>query len=131
MGSVLESCLSEKDLGTLVGSQLNIRQQCAGYSGQMAEKTNSFLVCIRSSVASRPREVIVPLYLALALGCTPLCVQLWSPHYKKVTEVLEHVRRRTMKLVKGLESKSHEGSCCDAIPEILKRRVDVVLSYMV
>lgn len=74
----------------------------------MAKKTNSFLVCMRSSVGSRPREVIVPLYLALALGCTSLCVRLRAPHYKKDIEVLERVQRRTMKLVKGLESKSCE-----------------------
>ncbi|KAK4830738.1 hypothetical protein QYF61_013188 [Mycteria americana] len=82
----LESCPAEKDLGMLVNSWLNMSQQCA----QVAKKANSLLACIRNSVASRTREVIVPLYSAL-----------------KDIEVLECIQRVT-KLVKCLEQKSYE-----------------------
>ena len=100
----LESSPKEKDLGGLVDGKLTVSQQCAF----TAQKANRVLGCIKSSVASRLREGILPLYSALVRPPLQCCVQLWGPQHKKDMALLKWVQRRTMKMLRGLEHLLYE-----------------------
>ncbi|GAB0184579.1 hypothetical protein GRJ2_000923200 [Grus japonensis] len=94
----------EEDLGVLVHEKLNMSQQCP----LDAQKANHVLGCIKSSMTSRLREVILPLYSALMRPHLQYCVQLWGPQHKEDMELLEQVQRRAMKMIRGLEHLCYE-----------------------
>lgn len=97
----VESSFSEKALGVLLDTNLNMSHQCA-FAGKVS---NDILGCSRMTVASRWREVTLPLYWALVRPHLECWVHFWALQYMGM-DLLERVQQRDTKMVEVVEHSS-------------------------
>jgi len=81
-----ENCLLRGHLVILMGSKLNMCQQCA----LATKKVNGSFGCVRQSIARRSR--VVTFCSALVRPHLECWVQFWAHQYKTVMDILERVQ---------------------------------------
>ena len=102
----LSAALAEKDLEVpLDGNYMVMSQQCAL---PCSPGSQLYPGLHQKKHFSKLREVILPPYSALVRPQWEFCIQMWSPQYRRDMDLLEHIQRRAIKIIQGVEHLSYE-----------------------
>ncbi|PKU45238.1 hypothetical protein llap_4465 [Limosa lapponica baueri] len=97
--------LSRKGPGDPGGHEVEQTSQQYALAAKIAD---DILGCLRQSIDSRWKEVILSLYSALVRSRLEYWAQFWAPWYKRSMEILQRVQRRATEMVKELEYLLYE-----------------------
>ena len=103
-GEVIGMLDSVKDLGITVCNDFKFSTHCSN----MVKKANRMLGYIKSSISSRRKNVILPLYRSLVRPHLEYAVQFWSPHFRNDISCIEKVQRRATRMIEAMKGKTYE-----------------------
>ena len=118
-GAEMEHVFEEKDLGVTIDSQLTFEEHIAA----KVRVANAMVGLIRRSFSYLSCYLFRKLYLALVRPHLEYAQVVWSPHSKKLINMLENVQIRATKLVDGLKDLDYPDRLRKLnLPTLLHRR---------
>jgi len=124
----LQQIEEEKDLGVYTTSDLKSSMQC----NKAANKAMSMLRMVNRAFKRFDKEEFLVIYKSFIRTHLEYCVQSWNPHFVRDEKVLEKVKRRATKCVKGMKKKEYAERLRDLGLTTLKRsriRGDLIETY--
>ena len=116
--AVLGRTTQEKALGVTFSADMKVSEQC----GIAASKGNQILGLIMITITYKEKQLIVPLYKAIARPHLEYCIQAWKPYRKKDIDMLERKKRRATKIIPELRDLNYESRLLQCGLTILETR---------
>ena len=96
----LQQVLEEKDLGVTFDSRLQFSTHTAGCTS----KANQRIELLPRNFKFLDEETFLPFYKTLVRPILEYGYSVWKPYFKKDSELLEKVQRRSTKLVRPIKT---------------------------